>query len=93
VGERGKLSLIEQIEKSEQELAKKLAEYMPEEDAKKAAADMINKQGITKIARGECPRGATTPMACMLCLCGHMLECHYPLTCEEAQCSHSERDE
>lgn len=32
-----------------------------------------------------------TPMACMLCQFGHMTECHYPLDCEEAQCSHLER--
>lgn len=25
---------------------------------------------------------------CMFCSYGHMLECHYPLTCEEAECDH-----
>lgn len=25
---------------------------------------------------------------CMFCSFGHMLECHYPLTCEEAECDH-----
>ena len=44
--------------------------------------------GIGKIERGECPRGATSPMACMVCPFGHMLDCHYPYTCEEAECSH-----
>jgi hypothetical protein len=48
--------------------------------------------GIGKTSRGECERGGTSPMACMLCPYGHMLECHYPLTCEEARCSHYERD-
>lgn len=28
------------------------------------------------------------PMAAMTCPFGHMLECHFPMTCEEAQCEH-----
>lgn len=32
----------------------------------------------------KCP----TPQASMFCMTGHMLECHYPLSCREAQCSH-----
>lgn len=44
--------------------------------------------GVGRIDRGECPQGAGSPMACMFCPYGHMLECHYPLTCEEAECSH-----
>lgn len=27
-------------------------------------------------------------MSCMFCPYGHMLECHYPMTCEEAECDH-----
>jgi len=30
--------------------------------------------------------GAFTPMGCMLCEYGHMLACHYPMTCDEADC-------
>jgi len=48
--------------------------------------------GILKIERGECEAGGLNPMACMLCPYGHMLECHYPLTCEEAECSHYLRE-
>jgi hypothetical protein len=48
--------------------------------------------GIGRIDRSECPRGAVSPMACMLCPYGHMLECHYPQTCEEARCSHYLRE-
>lgn len=48
--------------------------------------------GIGKIDRGECPKGAVNPMACMFCPYGHMLECHYPLTCDEAECSHYQRE-
>jgi len=44
--------------------------------------------GIGKVERGECELGARSPMACMFCSYGHMLECHYPHTCEEARCSH-----
>ena len=32
-----------------------------------------------------------TPAAAMRCAYGHMLECHYPLTCEQANCSHYRR--
>lgn len=34
-----------------------------------------------------CPRAIDA----MLCRFGHMLECHYPLTCEQANCSHVQR--
>jgi hypothetical protein len=47
--------------------------------------------GIGKVDRGECPLDYHVPSACMICLCGHMLECHYPMSCEEAKCSHYER--
>jgi len=36
----------------------------------------------------SCPIGAVSPMACMFCPYGHMLECHHPYTCEEAECNH-----
>lgn len=48
--------------------------------------------GIGRMERGECPRGFLSPMACMLCPNGHMLCCHFPLTCEEAQCSHYQQE-
>lgn len=48
--------------------------------------------GIGKIERGECELGGATPMACMFCSYGHMLECHYPYTCEEAECSHYQQE-
>ncbi len=43
--------------------------------------------GIGRIDRGECEIGSM-PTSCTLCPYGHMLECHYPQTCEEAQCDH-----
>lgn len=48
--------------------------------------------GVGRIVRGECPCGAFTPMACMFCPYGHMLECHYPYTCEEVECSHYQQE-
>lgn len=27
-------------------------------------------------------------IASLFCQTGHMLECHYPMSCKEAQCSH-----
>lgn len=44
--------------------------------------------GIGRIDRGECPMHAVSPVACTFCSYGHMLDCHYPMTCEEAECSH-----
>jgi len=29
-----------------------------------------------------------TIQAAFFCMTGHMLECHYPLTCAEAECDH-----
>lgn len=42
----------------------------------------------------ECPIvGAKVPVIrCTFCPYGHMLECHYPNTCEEAECSHWETE-
>ncbi|MFW9973016.1 MAG: hypothetical protein ACFFDF_22715 [Candidatus Odinarchaeota archaeon] len=39
----------------------------------------------------ECPmedNECVAPMKCMFCPYGHMTECHFPLTCDEAECSH-----
>ena len=44
--------------------------------------------GLVRIEKGECPMGGTSAMSCMFCGCGHMLECHHPMSCDEAQCSH-----
>lgn len=44
--------------------------------------------GVDLIRRRECRMGGLTPMACMFCPYGHMTECHYPYTCDEAECSH-----
>lgn len=33
-------------------------------------------------------RGPLAGMAAMFCRCGHMTECHFPFTCQEAACAH-----
>ncbi len=48
--------------------------------------------GIDLVSTGKCPTAGMTPMACMLCPYGHMLECHYPYTCEEAECHHYQQE-
>ena len=44
--------------------------------------------GKAKIDSGRCPIGASNVVACMFCTFGHMLECHHPLNCREANCEH-----
>ena len=61
---------------------------MPAEEAKRQAAEQVNSMGATKTLTGTCPQGGANPMACMFCQYGHMTDCHYPLTCDEAECSH-----
>lgn len=71
------------------DLSKKLEQAgVPADQAKEQATKEINSMGATKTLTGGCPMGGASPMACMFCLYGHMTECHYPLTCEEAKCSH-----
>lgn len=44
--------------------------------------------GVGRIEAGNCPRGAPDLVVCAVCPYGHILECHYPLTCEKARCNH-----
>ncbi len=65
----------------------------------------MSKYGVCKALDGNIPQGSSTAlvanpkcvcpnaMAPMFCPYGHMLECHYPMTCEEAQCEHFKREE
>lgn len=62
------------------------------ENIRKLEQETRYKTGIGKIDRGECEVGMISPMGCMFCPYGHMLECHYPYTCEEAQCSHYQEE-
>lgn len=49
--------------------------------------------GLVRIKTGTCPMKSSHPMSCMFCMCGHMLSCHYPMTCEEAECDHYQREQ
>ena len=51
-------------------------------------AKMRFSTGIGRVTRGECPVRAVTPIGCMFCSYGHMLECHYPQICVDAECYH-----
>ena len=44
--------------------------------------------GIELLQAGECPMGQSHPMACWFCQVGHATECHHPMDCETANCSH-----
>lgn len=45
--------------------------------------------GVDMLKFHLCGIGAANPMTCMLaCRFGHLMECHFPRTCEEAKCSH-----
>lgn len=46
-------------------------------------------RGVDLVGSGLCPIGGASPMACMVCEFGHMLECHFPFRCREAECCHS----
>ena len=77
------------IAEMKKELADKLMESgVPEEEAKETASKEIDSMGVAKTFTGQCPLGYRSPTACMFCRFGHMTDCHYPLTCEEASCSH-----
>lgn len=48
--------------------------------------------GVAKIRALKCPRHTVHPISCMFCPYGHMLACHYPMTCEEAECEHYQQE-
>ena len=58
------------------------------EDARRQAVEQVNSMGVTKTFTGACPVGGDNPMLCMLCQYGHITNCHYPYTCDEAKCAH-----
>lgn len=61
---------------------------LDEAEKQDIARQQVESMGIYRIENGSCPLGANTPMACMFCPTGHMTECHYPYSCEEANCGH-----
>jgi hypothetical protein len=80
---------LAQFQILEQNLTKALTnEGVSEAEAREQARKEVAKTGAYRTLNGECPVGGANPMACMFCAYGHMTNCHYPLTCEEAECSH-----
>lgn len=63
----------------------------------------MSNYGVCKALDGQPVEGTTetlvaqpgcvcdNPMAAMFCPFGHMLECHYPMNCVDANCSHLQR--
>lgn len=81
---------IQELENSMVKELTKLGVKYPE--ARKTSREQINNMGSTKTIRGECPIGGLSPVSCMFCEFGHMTDCHYPLDCEEANCSHYQQE-
>jgi hypothetical protein len=52
------------------------------------ALDGTKVQGSDEVLTANPDCICSNPMAAMLCPYGHMLECHYPQTCTEAECGH-----
>jgi hypothetical protein len=55
----------------------------------------MNQYGTSRdLGRPEMPANPDcrcNPMQAMFCPYGHMLECHVPMTCREAECGHYQR--
>lgn len=49
-------------------------------------------EGGTKALEANPACVCPTAMAAMFCATGHMLECHYPMSCSEADCGHYQRE-
>ena len=84
--------MIDVIEMKKELADKLIASGVPEDEAKEMASKEVDSLEAVKTSTGQCPMGGTSPMACMFCQYGHMTDCHYPLDCEEANCSHHQKD-
>jgi len=84
--------MIDVIEMKKELSDKLVASGVPEDEAKETASKEVDSLGAVKTSTGQCPMGGTSPMACMFCQFGHMTDCHYPLTCEQANCSHFQEE-
>jgi len=77
---------IEQIRKQVYENIKELRPDADESFLQEATDDLIRKS----FGWLNCPavQMRIEPFNCIFCPYGHMTECHYPLDCEQANCSH-----
>ena len=81
------------VAEMKRDLADKLiASGVAKEEADRLASKEVESMGAVKTSTGQCPLGGASPMSCMFCQFGHMTDCHYPLSCEEANCSHYQED-
>jgi len=83
---------IDVVEMKKELTDKLIASGVPREEASRVASKEVDSLGIVKTSGGKCPLGSTSAMACMFCSYGHMTECHYPLNCEQADCSHHQAE-
>jgi hypothetical protein len=79
---------IDEVEMKKELADKLIASGVTEDEANRVACKEVDSLGAVKTSTGKCPLGCTSPIACMSCHFGHMTDCHYPATCEEANCSH-----
>ena len=84
--------MIDVIEMKKELADKLIASGVPEDEANQVASKEVDSLGAVRTSTGQCPLGHTSPMACMFCQYGHMANCHYPLNCEEADCSHHQEE-
>jgi len=49
-------------------------------------------EGTSQVLRSN-PQCVCSEMQAMFCTMGHMLECHYGMSCSEADCSHYQREQ
>lgn len=49
-------------------------------------------QGTGEVVEANPACVCPTAHAAMFCATGHMLECHYPMSCEQADCEHYRRE-
>jgi len=78
------------LNKSTEEILNEWANHIQSQNSQ------ISKEVAYEIAKKtmpylKCPMNnneRVLPMNCMFCTYGHMTDCHFPLSCEEAECSH-----
>jgi len=81
------------VAEMKKELAEKfIAAGVSKDEASRIASKEVDSLGVVKTATGQCPLRGAAAMACMFCQYGHLTDCHYPRTCEEANCSHYQEE-
>ncbi len=76
------------LEDARTHLAQKIYETTLRELGEKPAVE-TKREFEKQFEACEC----TNPMQAMFCEFGHLTECHFPRDCEEANCSHYQREE